>query len=101
MQPEASLLRSLLPASRKSCLTLVTCGAVLHSEGLLAPRPSHELKDHPLSAVRAQLFQYIRIYPYLEVVSSPCVGWKDVVSSEMINACLWLQNVQCLIDHHM
>jgi hypothetical protein len=44
---------------------------IFYGEELLAPRPTPKLEDHPLSAVRDCLFQYIRSNPpYLEAVPS-------------------------------
>jgi hypothetical protein len=44
---------------------------IFYGEGLLAPRPTPKLEDHPLSAVRYCLFNIIRSYPpYLEGVST-------------------------------
>jgi hypothetical protein len=59
---------------RGPCVWFVTC-LIFYGEEVLAPRPTLKLEDHPYSAVRGLLFQYIRSYPpYLETVT-PTATW--------------------------
>jgi hypothetical protein len=56
---------------------------VLYGEGLLAPRPTPKLEDHPLSFVRPCLFSIFRSLPptggrpfYPQPEDTPCCGDK-------------------------
>jgi len=58
-----------------------------YREGLLAPRPTPKLEDHPSSAVRDCSFQFIRSYPpyprpflYPQPADAPRRGDRDTLS---------------------
>jgi len=56
MEPESSLLHSHVPATCPCHVWTFRNKIRFHGEELLAPRLTHKLEDHPLSAVRDCLF---------------------------------------------
>jgi len=75
---------SILGTEQASCMW-VFLNKVFYREGLLAPRPTPTLEDHPSSAVRL-LIQFIRSYPpyrrpflYPQPEDAPCRSDRDLL----------------------